>query len=50
MWKRGYDDDVANWPIGMACWDGPKGEEYDYCGKYKTWDAFSRALEAERGR
>ena len=23
-----------------SCWDGPPGREYDYCGKYKTYEAF----------
>ena len=34
-WKQGYSLGESWWPQ-HTCWDGPLGEEYDYCGKYKT--------------
>jgi hypothetical protein len=39
MWKMGYPD--QNW-WGGTCWDGPKGQEYDYCGKWDDEASFVR--------
>ena len=32
----------GDWPIfpKASCWDGQLGREFDYCGKYKTHEAF----------
>ena len=40
MWKLGYE--WSWWPNG--CWDGRPGQEYDYCGKWKTEDAIREAM------
>ena len=34
MWKLGYDG--WEWWPDRTCWDGPKGREFDYCGKYQN--------------
>jgi len=32
------------------CWDGPAGEKYDYCGKFKTKEEFDKAMEWWEGK
>ena len=29
-----------------SCWDGPKGKEFDWCGRYKTKAELDAAIEA----
>ena len=43
--QRGPDEDTDSWSVRptSSCWDGLKGKEYDYCGKYQTHEAFCRA-------
>ena len=40
---RMYSDEV-HLSISPYCWSGRPGEEYDYCGRYETLEAFEEAL------
>jgi hypothetical protein len=46
MWKLGYETD--DWNIIEKCWDGPRGQEYDYCGRFQTLAEFRAALAKAR--
>jgi hypothetical protein len=41
MWKLGYGG--WSWWPHAGCWDGPLGEEYDYCAKYESFERFQCA-------
>ena len=44
-WKMGNDALFRNdWAPNEDCWDGPPGQEFDYCGKYKTKAEFDKAV------
>ena len=36
-------DSLSELRPSSSCWSGLPGQEYDYCGKYNTRDAFCRA-------